>query len=197
MKVIKVTKALAGLVAGILVSATAVQAKPTMMVSVHHGSGGTVGVEVSAVEGYSDAGALLTNFRATRLNNDSYLRTFELSYGHKFTENFAATVGVGAILTDYSSSMQLDSLRPTVNVGAAVNIGGYTPAITAYIFDAQNYGAKATLPLYMHGFKNNTNLTFGIYAEANRIEVEKQGEFSSTMDDEIVRNVGLQASLSF
>lgn len=205
MKKIQITKGLTAAFAGFIMSVTAVHAAPETVVSAHYGSNKTGGVEIAAAERYSEKGALVSNFHLSKLDDNNYLRGLEIYYAHAFNEHFTGMLGGGAILTDYSGSLQLDSLRPTVNIGGAVNINGYLSTVTAYIYDAHNCGVKATLPLYMYAFKGGKRVAVGLYAEANKIEVETKEDIflnigaalRKTKDDETVRNIGLQVSFNF
>jgi len=207
MKKLEITQGLKAAFAGFIMSVTAAHAAPETVASAYYGSNGTGGVEIAAVERYNEKGALVSNFRLSKLDDDNYLRGLEIYYAHAFNERFIGMLGGGAILTDYSSSLQLDSLRPTVNIGGAVNIGGYVPTLMGYIYDAHNCGIKTTIPLYMYVFEGGKSLAVGLYAEANRIVVEKQTVYETSInspvsygterDSETVRNIGLQVSFRY
>jgi len=178
-KVIKVN-ALAGLVAGVLVSASAVNAQMINVdVSANYGSSGAMGGDLQITQFLGEFSTkenvfLTYNGRYSKLDSDNYIRKVDANINKAFNRYITAYIGAGLLITDVDKKIDFGSTKPIATFGAklSTNVLHTYLEIDAYIHDAHAYGVRATLPLFSYTF-DSSKFLLSAYAETNKMTVEQ------------------------
>ena len=197
MRTIKISKLLVGAVAAFGLSVMSVHASNTAVEgSVIAGSNNTGSGIVSIAQGLNDTSAVMGKVRIGKLNDDVSISLANIDAVFKLSPNIAVHLG-GGVLSH-------DDYLPVATGGVVLKAGLIEAYVDGYISDFENFGAKATMPLYSYNIDDMQRLTLSIYGEVNQAQIkdaqEGINEWERTQGKQItkiMRNAGVQVSFSF